>query len=233
MISAIQRIRARVAASRQDEGFTLVELLMASFLFMILATVTFTAVFVSARHAQRSRDYNDLNEEARLMINRMSREIREAKAIVAATNPYKPTGFSSTTAAQSVTFDVDFDGDGTVEPNAADPERLTYSYDPAADQVTLHAAGVDYPILASDVTSFSVDYTSRLYQYDGSDASSKDGVVHWWELDADPSAQVGNGNGVLDTELTSIDAVTLSFTVFKGNRRQDYRTQIDLRNRPY
>lgn len=227
-------LRARLGRDAAAEGgFTLVELLAASVLFMVLAGITFTTVIVAARHVSSSRDYNDINEEARVMLNRMSREIREAKAVVAVTNPLGQSGFNAQTSSQSLTFDVDFDGDGTIEPNAADPERLTYSYDPAAKRVTLSAAGTNYPILAANVTSFSVDYTSRLYLADGWDGSTKDGVVHWWELDADPSQQLGNGNGKLDTELSSIDGVTIAFSVFKGTRRQDYRTQVDLRNRPY
>ena len=233
MTTAITALRRRLNGTGDDSGFTLVELIAATTLFLVLSVITFTTVMVAAHQVRSNRDYNDINEEARVMLNRMSREIREAKAIVAATNPYKPTGFDPVNTTQSFTFDVDFNGDGTIQPDAADPEELTYTYDPTQHRVTLHAAGVDYPILAANVTSFSIDYTSRLYAYDGADGSAKDGVVHWWELDADPSHQVGNGDGQLNTELSSIDAVTISFTVFKGTHQQKYRTQIDLRNRPY
>jgi hypothetical protein len=182
----------------------------------------------TSRGVKSSREYNDLNEEARVLLNRMSRELREARAIQAATNPAGSTWNSAANA--SITFDVDFDGDGTIEPDADDPERLTYTYDKAASRVTLQASGENYPILAANVSAFKLTYNSRLYQLD---AAPKDGIVTWQEIDAETSGAYGNQNGVLDQELDYIDSITIEFSVLTGSRRQDYRTQVDLRNRPY
>jgi prepilin-type N-terminal cleavage/methylation domain-containing protein len=229
MATLLERLEAR----RDETGFTLVELLVGIVLFGVISTMLFMSVMTAAGSVRNSRDYNDLNEEARVMLNRMSREIREAKAIVAVTSPGTKTGFDPVNTAQSFTFDVDFNRNGTIEPDALDPEELTYRYDPTAHRVLLQAAGLTYPILADNVSSFRLDYTSRLYAYDGADGSVKDGQVNWWELDADTTGAVGNHNGALDQELTSVDSVTITFTVLKGIRQQTYRTQIDLRNRPY
>lgn len=226
-MSLVSRVRARLRGS-DERGFTLVEMLVATFIFLILTGALFGAVLAMSNGVRSTRELNDLNEEARVMLNRMTRELREAKRIHAATNPAGTTFDANGNV--SVTFDVDFNGNNISEPYADDPERLTYTYDRANKQVTLQAAGESFPVLAANVSSFKFTYTSRLYTLD---TSPKDGVVTWRELDADTSGAYGNNNGVLDQELEYIDSVAIEFAVFTGTRRQDYRTQVDLRNRPY
>ena len=217
------RIRRLVARLHDDKGFTLIELLVATALFTLLSGLMFTVVTTGARVVNTSRKYNDLNEEARVMLNRMSREIREAKAITAVSNPGSAVGVN-----RSLTFSVDFDGDGAIEANAPDPEVLTYRYDAAARRVTLTAGGATYAVLAANVTSFQLNFTSSAgYLYDSSPA---DGTTTWQELDADTTGVVGNRNGILDVELLHIDSVTIGFTVLDRPHQQDYRTTIDLRN---
>ena len=222
---------------QDDSGLTLIELLVSMILMGLVGTIVFTSVLATQRASESSRQVNDLNEEARLVLNRMSRELREAKAITAVVNPMGP-GYSATSDT-SITFEVDFNGNGTIEPSASDPEELTYYYDRANRRLLLQAAGQTYPILAANVSAFKLTYTSRLYAYDGKDGTAKDGIVGWRELDADRATTsapcngvVGNCNGALDLELSAIDGVTIEFSVLTGTRRQDYRTQIDLRNRP-
>jgi prepilin-type N-terminal cleavage/methylation domain-containing protein len=216
-------IATLTARRHDDRGFTLVELMVATSLFLVLSGLMFTVVTSGARVVKTSRKYNDLNEEARVMLNRMSREIREAKAITAVTNPGFAPGVD-----RSITFTVDFDGDGVIEPNAADPEVLTYRYEAAAKRVTLTAGGASVDVLAANVTKFALDFTSSAgYLYD---ANPADGTTTWQELDADTTGRVGNRNGVLDQELLHIDSVTIQFTVLDKPHQQDYRTTIDLRN---
>ncbi|HWL36488.1 MAG TPA: prepilin-type N-terminal cleavage/methylation domain-containing protein [Frankiaceae bacterium] len=240
LTAALARVRRGGA-----RGFTLVELLVASMLFMLLSSMVFTTVVAGARTAKNSREYNDLNEEARLLLNRMSRELREAQSIGAVTNPggavsstgtelYPSYYTSDGTADTSVTFNVDFNGNDTIEPNATDPETLTYKYDRANRRVLLLAAGESMPVLAAEVESFTMRFTSRVHAADGAVDGTYDGVVNWEELDADTANAGGNDNHVLDgAELSKIDSITIEITVLKGDREQTYRTQVDLRNRPY
>jgi len=141
----------------------------------------------------------------------------------------------------SVTFEVDFDGNGTIEPLAVDPERLTYTWDASEKKLFLIASGVTYPVLAGNVEEFRLDVTSRLWTYDGTTAASspgvcgtptaaKDGQIHWWEVDGHPSMTRGNCNRVLDLELSAVDSVAIELKVLQGTRQQTYRTQVDLRN---
>lgn len=237
MIGLVSRLRARL---RGEAGFTLVELLVASALFMILTSITLTSVLSAARSAKAGREINDLNEEARLVLNRMSRELREARRIVAVVNP-DGTGFNAT-ADVEVGFEVDFNGDGTIDPTAADPEQLTYRYDFAGQRLLLQASGESLPVLAGDVAEFKITYHSRRFEYNGTlpagggscgaTTGAKDSLVTWQEVDGHPSMRHGNCNGVLDRELDVIDSVTIDLRVLYGSRQQVYRTRVDLRNRP-
>ncbi len=225
----------------RDAGMTVVELLVAMTIFAGLSTALFSVVLSTSRAAESNQTYNDLNEEARVVLNRMSRELREAKRIVAVTNPAGPNYQAGQNS--SITFEVDFDGDGVIEPTAADPERLTYLYEYAQNRLILQTATASVPVLAESVHYFRINYRSRLtnarLSYDGVSPANgscgahtgvKDGFLDWTELDGDPAAQMGNCNSALDVELPFIDSVILDLTVLREPRDQVYRTQIDLRN---
>jgi len=237
MIRLRQGIQRRLAG---DRGFTLVELLVGMVLTSIIASSVFAAVMAASRASKSSQTVNDLNEEARLVLNRMTRELREAREITAVTNPAGPSGTSlSSTNDVSVTFEVDFNDNGVIEPSAADPEVLTYVYDRSSQQLVLQAAGQSLPVLAANVADFTVDFTTRRYQYDGVQYSAgagcttanqtKDGIVHWYEVDKYP-ASLGNCNGTLDVELPVIDSVQIDLRVLYGAQQQVYRTTVDMRN---
>lgn len=232
------RLRRQIDRFEGEQGFTLVEILVAGSLFMMLNLFTFTAVIGNARVTQTARDATDVNQEARVLLNRMARELREAKAITAAENPgtfgYSvPYASFDANADSSLTFEVDFNGINGIEPLAADPEVITYKYDRAGQRVLLQAGGQTLPVLAANVTAFKLTFTSRQFLYDGTVDAIKNNVVTWEELDADPAGVRGNKNKSLDLELNYVDAVSIEITLFKGQRRQTYRTQVDLRNRPY
>lgn len=229
-----------------DEGFTLVELLMAMALFSVLGVMVLTTVLSTGRIADNSSTYNDLNEEARNVLNRFSREMREAQRIDGVVNAVGP-GYSAS-ADTSVTLSVDFDGDGTIEPSAADPEVLTYTYQRAQRRLVLTAAGSTVPVLAGNVETFKLSYYARISDsarlgLDGLTTASggtcgsvpvgavKDGELTWPELDADPTRKHGDCSGALGAaELPYLNSVGVELTVLKAPRQQHYRTRIDLRN---
>jgi len=236
-------MRLRKVLDRRDEadaGFTLIELLVGLVLTSLVTSTIFAAVMAATRVAKSSRTVNDLNEEARLVMNRMTRELREARVVTSVSNPAGPAGATMDgTSDVSLTFEVDFNGNGVIEPDAADPEVLTYLYDRAGQRLVLQAAGQSLPVLAANVADFTLDFTTRRYQYDGVQFSAgtgctavnqtKDGVVHWYEVDKYP-ASVGNCNGQLDAELSVIDSVQIDLKVLYGPQQQVYRTTVDMRN---
>ena len=210
-----------------EHGFTLIELLVAILLFAILSGLLITVVLSSATTLKTVRETSDLNEESRLVMNRVSREIREAQSIILATNP----GGSSfnPNADVAITFQIDFNGNDVIEPNAADAEEITYFYERAKRRLLLQTPATSLPILASNVETFKLSYESSLFECD----TNTDGTVTWEEMDSASSPCKANGgisDGALNTELTSVDAIIVELTVLTGQRKQDYRTRVFLRN---
>ena len=245
-------LRARLHRSGDQSGFTLVELLIAMSLAVVLMAVTMSAIVASQDAVLTTKQQQDLNEEARQAINRMARDIRQARQILTAVNPDRPT--FSTTGLVATRFAADYDGDGCVGGvvvaggpvtclpyNPSNPEDITYCYQPGVTQLYIidnQAPGVvsvtaattscsgGQPLLAGNVAGFRVDYRSNLYRYD---LNPSDGVTSWLELD-EATPPIGNGNGLLDGELVNVDSVVLNLTMRLGGRNQVYRTQVDLRN---
>lgn len=231
---------------REDSGFTLVELLVGVVLFGLLSTVLLATVVSTSNGLTSTKNTVGINEEARLTYNRMTREIREARQLDAVgfttCGPAAPVACPAGVTGKvptSLTFEVDFNGNGVIDSSATDPEILTYCWDYANKRVLLtpHLPTTSdcsdpdaLPVLTTDVESFYLDFRSSLWQYD----ANGDGITTWQELDSAPlTAGVGNQNGNLDSiELRNIDSVVINLTVFKGARRQVYRSQVNLRNRP-
>jgi prepilin-type N-terminal cleavage/methylation domain-containing protein len=238
-----------------DAGLTLIELLVAMMITTVLMAVTMAAVTRSTSAVQTTSQVQGLNEEARLAINRMARDLRQANSIVTAVDPDGPSYAS--TGIVAVRLNADFDGDGCIGGvmptpalataclayNAANPEDITYCYEfstrqlyvidnqvstvtPVTASTTSCSGG--QPLLAGNVDSFKVEYRSNQYRYD---VNPSDGVTTWRELD-EAETPIGNANGQLDTvELGNVDSVVLNMTMKVSGHLQNYRTQVDLRNR--
>lgn len=235
-----------------DEGFSLVELLVAVVLVGVVSGIGITTVLAYNRNAATTKAEIDGVEEARLALNRMSRELRQAREVVRVQNPDGP-GYDPA-AVTAITFKADFDDDGCIDgtdpapgdtggckpDDTSEPELLSYCHKPAtaADDEpelfivrgalpagTLTECTNGEPILAEDVAAFLIEYRSNAYRYD---LSPSDGVTTWRELD-DAPPPVGNSNGVLDVELASITSVVIRIDL--QNPGLQLRTQVALRNR--
>lgn len=213
------------AATPRDRGVSLVEVLVAIGLFGVLASLLLGFAISTSRVTEDVRQLTGLSEESRLAMERLTRELRQANAVVDVDLP------AASTDTTSLTFWTDFDGDGVRDLNAADPEVLTYRWNPPTARLTLTANDPDgttvtRPVLAGNVSSWTIGLRSSLWQYD----ADGDGTTTWQELDAVTAG--GNGNGRPDgLELDRIDAIRIELTVRDGQRSQRYRTEVDLRNR--
>lgn len=249
-------VHSREKAAR-DAGFTLVEMLVSVVVLGLLGSIFLTTVIGSKNSANATVSEHDLNEEARLALNRMARELRQATGLTNVLNADGPSYSSS--AITAITYTADFNGDGCVDGvaptptptpapvcqpySAANPETLTYCWDPSASVRQLYlipgtlpgsscqVTGA-MPILAGQVTAFKLSYRSNQYLYDTTGgASGGDGITTWLELDQ-AGPPVGNQDGVLDQpELANVDSVVIDLTVSAaGKHAQSYETQVDLRN---
>ncbi|MGI8426707.1 MAG: PilW family protein [Actinomycetota bacterium] len=221
----------RMERLKEEDGVTLVEMLVTLFIFAIITTLMFSTVMSGTSNLKTVRQNTDLNEESRLVLNRMSRELRQASEIVSVINPDGP-GFNPN-ADTSITFKVDFNGDGSFNTNPAfDVEVLTYHYDRANSRLLLETPmSAALPILSGNVSAFKLSYRSSNYRCD----SNSDGTVTWLEIETATSppcpAGAGTPNSALDSERALIDQIIIDITVLNPPRQQQYRTQVDLRNR--
>jgi Tfp pilus assembly protein PilW len=205
-------VRARVEQG-DDRGLSLVEVIVAMTLTVLVTGTMIGTVFSSSRAGKVVRSQHDLTQEATVVLNRMTRELREAQAVTTVTNANGPN--FSATGNVDMTFDVDFNGNGTIEPATADPERLTYRFDRANNRVLLLADSYSTPIIAGGVQNMTLSFTGR-----GAD---------WTTFDA--IAAGGNGNGLLDGfELRKVDAVQVQLVMKIDGHTQTLNTGVNLRN---
>ena len=211
---------------QEDGGFTLIEVLVAMGLFGLLSTLLLGLSLSTGKVEKDARQLTGVNEESRLAMERFSRELRQANAVLSYTPPAAAGG------ATSITFWTDFNGNGIQDLSVTDPEVLTYRWDPTTQRLTLTADDADgtavtRPVLASNVSAFSLDLFSNSWQYD----TNADGLSRWTEIDA-AGPPVGDRDGVPDgRELELIDLVDVNMTVLDGPHAQTYTSEIDLRNR--
>jgi type II secretory pathway pseudopilin PulG len=206
---------------------SLVEVLVSIGLFGLVGSLLLGLAMSTSAVTEDTRARTGVTEEARTAMERMAREVRQASEIESVTLP----SASSPLQPTSFTFWTDFDGDGLKSTNAADPEVMTYRWNPANQRLSLTAqtgaTEETRPVLAAKVTSFVIELRSSSWEHD----ANGDGTTTWLELDG-AGLPVGNGNGLPDAvELARVDLLAVTLTVEDGSGTQTYRTQIDLRNR--
>lgn len=225
-----------VAASRagsRGKGYTLVEVLVTMGIFGLLSTILLSLAISISQVTEDTRKLSNVNEESRLAMERLTRELRQANEVLHLGVP------ADANDEATLTFWTNFDGDSAIkdyynpaDPDA-DPEVLTYRWSPATKRLTLTAErSNNYPdetlprsVLAASVSDFSIDLYSSKWEYD----DDSDGSTHWTEID---SPNLPGGDGQPDEfQLNLVDLVKVTVTVVDGGHRQAYSTEVDLRNR--
>lgn len=192
-----------------EGGFTLIEVLITLFLLGIVTTTMYQLLFTQAQGSRVAQSVSQDTQEARLGLNRMIRDTRQADTL------------SDANADAGYTVVVNYEGADQTE---------TFAYDAGAKQITLN----NQP-LVKQVTPVSgtpmFGYTSNVLACD----SNGDGLVTAAELDQAPSNSnicAGNGDGQLDyPELSFVSNIAYAFQVNVGNRALKFYGQAELRNR--
>lgn len=225
----------------EDRGYTMVELLVGIALFSVVATGFMAVLFSVARGTESTTSSVRISEEARLGLQRLVRDTREAGWIqLASTDP--------AATHNSFTVKIDFNADGSFTNPAAGTaqgnyEVVTYTYDSATARITVTAPGLGTETLVrgvdcvrdtngvckSDVFSF----TSNRLEYDW----NQDGVTTLAEINA--TACPPNNLTTLDScnaslvdqELAVVTNLNVAVGVTTGGRSSDYYAEAQLRNR--
>ena len=189
---------------RRDDGFTLIELMVAMTLFLVLGAVVLSAVITMSKALDHERVTGDITAEARVALERMAREIRQADYVLGRSTGCMICGFSLISTATRIT------GPARVAMGLRTPRYITYAYDKTNESIAMRADGFgEESLLAGHVKGFTFTYFS-------SD----------WSKDTDQ-----NGIVTLDEAGTvGVDRVVIDLTVESRGQEDEFRTQVTLRN---
>lgn len=226
---------------RGDEGFTIVEVLVALVIFSVVSTAFMSMLLSVSRGTDTATAHVRISEEARAGLNRMVRDTREAGWISLA-------GSSPTATHTSFTVKIDYNGDGAYTNPASGTaqgsyEVVTYTFDDSTDRLTLTADGVGTETLVRGVdcirdesgvcTSDVFSFTSNRLEYDW----DLDGVTTLAEINATAcppnnltTLDVCN-SALVDKELANITSVNIALSLGAGKRTTPYYAEAQLRNR--
>ena len=226
------------APLRDHQGMTLVEVLVAMVIFSIVSIGFYSVMLSGIRGATATESGVDVSAEARLGLNRLIRDVREATTlrIPAGATELGPDEFS---------IAVDFSRDGDTD----DPGEVeTFTYDPVADVIRLSTDLSDplngnttdpgeSEVLIEGVervtpTSAVFRYSSNLLEFD---SPPLDGIVTCLEVaDPPPGRSGGDGPPCNAGELPFLTNVDFSFRVSSGSgataRGEAIFGQAQLRN---
>lgn len=206
----------------EQRGFSLIEVLVAIAVLSVVSLSAYQLLFAGQSSSNRTEELVTISEEARLGLNRMLRDTREAGTIQDAT-------------AASYTVILDFDNDGSPGENpnqAGDYEKVTYSI--VGDEIRISArlaTSTITEVLIDGVQCFDggagctpvFEYTSNQLRYD----SNGDGETSMTELAAARAAGATNISSNLSDEISTVD---YDFRVASGDSVSDLHTQVTLRN---
>ncbi|RJQ42840.1 MAG: prepilin-type N-terminal cleavage/methylation domain-containing protein [Gaiellales bacterium] len=160
----------------QDPGFTMVEVLVAMAILTVIMAGMLSFLFGTSRNWQSSQDTAEAIDNARIGLNRMTRELKQSSGII-------------TAQPDTVTFEADF-GSGT--------ETITYRFEPGEGsepgKIWRESSVADGDsILVGQVESVQFDYYGSDYRCD----TNGDGVV--------TLAELNNCGGSAESKIARVD----------------------------
>jgi prepilin-type N-terminal cleavage/methylation domain-containing protein len=228
-----------VKGTREEDGYSLVEVIVALFIFSIISVGFMSVMMSGARSTDATRSSVRLSEEARLGLNRIVRDVREAGWIAL---PSNEAGAVQT----SFTVKTDYNGNG-VYANSTGPygtaesnyEVVTYAYDAATKSITVTADGFPAETLIKGVepigTTPVFSFTSNRLELDW----NGDGVTTLTEVSENACTWGGNSatldalcnTTLTDKEMAYVTNFALSVKVRSSDATSEYFAEAELRNR--
>lgn len=226
-------------AHAEEGGYSLVEVIIALFIFSIISVGFISVMMSGARSADATRNSVRLSEEARLGLNRIVRDVREASWVSFTSN-------QAGAVQSSFTIKTDYNGNG-VYGNSAGPngtaesnyEVVTYAYDAATKSITVTADGFPGETLIKGVEPIGstpvFSFTSNRLEMDW----NGDGVTTLTEVSDNACTWGGNSTTLdpacnttlTDKEMAYVTNFALSVKVRSSDTTSEYFAEAELRNR--
>ena len=226
-------------AHTEETGYSLVEVIVALFIFSIISVGFISVMMSGARSADTTRKSVRVSEEARLGLNRIVRDVREASWVAFTTN-------QAAAVQTSFTIKTDYNGNG-VYANSAGPngtaesnyEVVTYAYDAATKTITVTADGFPAETLIKGVEPIGAtpvfSFTSNRLELDW----NGDGVTTLTEVSENACTWGGNSatldplcnTTLTDKEMAYVTNFALSAKVRSEGVASEYFAEAELRNR--
>lgn len=217
----------------RDQGMTLIELLVAMGLFAVVGSLVLGLGISTAKVTDSASRAVDLNEESRVAMERLARDLRSASAV---TKVYVQGG--AFTGIQLHLAPPLAEASATASPTASPTGPLTADSDTLSDPAYLWktgspltlfdgsvVGGPEEPILAAKVTDFRIDLWSSTWNPLPATPSAG---TSWQELGA--GAIPATAQWWTPAQLAEVDRVTVSMTVAVDGRQRSYSTDVYLRN---
>lgn len=217
--------------TRTEDGFTLIELLITILLLSLVSIGFYQVLFAGQDSSDVTQDVVEVSAEARLGLNRMLRDTREAASLQAA-------------SANSYRIRTNFDGDSVQNENpnqSGDYEEVTFTF--VGDRIAISAVvntswgggtigetitetlmdGVSCVPDSGGVCRPVFTFTSNILKYD----ADNNGQTTYAELTA---ARNAGATDLSSNVLSHINGIDYLFNVQKGDQVTAFRSQATLRN---
>lgn len=193
--------KMRCSLKKEEHGFTLIEMLVSISIFTVIMAGMFSFLWGASTHWNTAKDSAEVTGNARLGLNRMTRELKQATNVTIA-------------QTDQVSFSVNF-GTGA--------ETITYAYTPGDSGETgtiwrSTSASPGEVTLINDVQAMQFTYFGNDYRCD---TQISDGIVTWSELQACSTSPA--------TKIARVD-ISLTLRA-GNNSSQSFVEQAWLRNR--
>jgi len=159
---------------REERGFTLMEMMITTIIWIVVLFALYSVFDMSITALRVGNNKVEAGEGARVGLERMEREIRQAYAFNRDATPTPDTRLFepwNATNATQITFGNDLDGDGKSGPTAGECpninacELISYSVDPATGTLMRTSGGFPPQPMVEDVDYVDATNTGLSFQY--------------------------------------------------------------------